>query len=362
VRKLLFVIPDLEPGGAARQLVLLAAGLPPDQFARKVCVLGPNTPWADSLRGAGVEVEALGWRLLLDPQPFLALRRVMRAFQPDVLHAWRLPALRAVAAVGGVGRSRLVVSAPFCLRDAGTHPGWADRWLLRRAARVVAGGPFEARVCRRLGLPADRVAEVPPGVVTEGSPAAVGRAEFCRSLGLPEAARLLMAAGPLERAKGLRDAVWSFDVLRYVYDDVHLVLLGRGPDRPRLEGFVDLLKARHRVHFVDAADVPALLTHAEVVWAPDRAGGSVNAVLEAMAAGRPVVASRLPALAEVVADGETGYQIPPGDKAALARRTRRLLDDAGRRRQMGAAGRKRVEEHFGAAAMVRRFAGLYAEG
>jgi glycosyltransferase involved in cell wall biosynthesis len=98
-----------------------------------------------------------------------------------------------------------------------------------------------------------------------------------------------------------------------------------------------------------------------VVWSPDRSGGSTNAVLEAMAAGRPVVASRLPGLAEVVAEGETGFLVPRGDKAALARRTRLLLDDPARRRQMGEAARQRAREHFGVAAMVRRFAELYED-
>jgi glycosyltransferase involved in cell wall biosynthesis len=84
--------------------------------------------------------------------------------------------------------------------------------------------------------------------------------------------------------------------------------------------------------------------------------------LEAMAAGRPVVASRLLALAEIVIDGKTGFLIEPGDKVALARKTRLLLDDPQHGRQMGEAGRLRVEQEFPASQFVDRFARLYEDG
>ena len=78
-----------------------------------------------------------------------------------------------------------------------------------------------------------------------------------------------------------------------------------------------------------------------------------------MAAERPVVASRWPGLAEIIVDGETGFMVAPGNKGALARQTRLLLDDDDLRRRMGQAGRKRVEKSFAAAAMVERFVHVY---
>jgi glycosyltransferase involved in cell wall biosynthesis len=97
------------------------------------------------------------------------------------------------------------------------------------------------------------------------------------------------------------------------------------------------------------------------VWLPSRADRGATSALEAMAAGRPVVASRWPGLAEVVADGETGVLVPPGDKAALARETRLLLDDSERRRRMGEAGQRRAADRFSVGAMVGAFESLYAE-
>jgi glycosyltransferase involved in cell wall biosynthesis len=151
-------------------------------------------------------------------------------------------------------------------------------------------------------------------------------------------------------------------MLKYVFPDLHLILIGDGPDRSRLEQFVRLIEAEGHVHFLGhQPDAAALLGHAEVVWVPSRKHGGVNVALEAMAAGRPVVASRLPALAEVLSDGKTGFLIDPGDKMALARKTRWLLHDPNRSRQMGEAGRQRGERDFSATGFVERFARVYEQ-
>jgi glycosyltransferase involved in cell wall biosynthesis len=353
VRKVLSLIPNLEYNGAARQLTLFAAGLPRDRFTLRVCVLGPAGPWAEDLRRAGVDVEVFGWHRWLDPQPLLALRRSLDHFRADVLHAWRLPALRTLALLPGTHRLPLMVSNVL---DAGSGLtlGWLDHWLLHRANRVTARGPVEVARLRLLGVREDRIVPLQPAV------AEVVNTAISRDLGLPADARCLAVVGPLESPKGFRDAIWAFDLLRHPHGELHLLLVGQGPDRPRLERFARSIQVNDRVHFVGAVpDVPALLARAEVVWVPSRAETGHNVALEAMAAGCPVVASRWPGLAELVVEGETGFLIQPGDKATLARRTRLLLDDAALRRRLGEAGRRRAAEHFSVAAAVSRLAELY---
>jgi glycosyltransferase involved in cell wall biosynthesis len=270
-------------------------------------------------------------------------------YRPDILHAWRGAALGAVSlAVGRAGRP-LVVSQPLPPGPAGAI---LDRWLLGRADRILAGGPAEADRCRRLGVPDAKVALVPPGL----NPVAGGDA------GLLPGVRFLLCAGPLEPGKGFRDAIWAFDVLWRVFPDLHLVLVGSGPERQRLEQFTRVLDLGQRIYFTgNRPDLAGFLARAEVVWVPSLTETGIFVALEAMAAGRPVIASQLPGLAEVVANGVTGVLVPPGDKVALARQTRLLLDDEPRRRALGDAGRQRVRRHFAAADLVRRLAGLYRE-
>jgi glycosyltransferase involved in cell wall biosynthesis len=359
VRKVLFVIPDLRHGSAARQLMLLATHLPRDDFQPCVCVLGTAGPEADPLRKGGVRIEPLDWKHVLDLAPFVRLRDLIHGWQPDVIHAWRRPALRMVALLRGWQKGRVLVSRAFTDRDGG-RPGWWDRRLLRWADTVVAGGAAEAGRLRRIGVAEHKIVEVPPGAGRDGHPAA-SRAEVCRRLGVPESARLLVGAGPLERNRGFYDAVWTLDILQSSYPELYLVLTGDGPDRERLLRFAHANQTAGRFRLAGDED-GSVLAAAEVGWAPDRAPDDVAPVLEMMAAGLPVVASRLPLLAEVVRDGETGLLVRPGDRGGLARQTRRLLEDAGLRRRLGDAGRQRAAGHFSVRNFVQQYVRLYTAG
>jgi glycosyltransferase involved in cell wall biosynthesis len=350
--KILYLIPRLEPSGAAKQFSLLATGLPRERFELCVCALGRAGAIAPPLRTAGIQVEELGWHRAFDPGSLWRLGGLAKQFQPDVIHTWGPLALRVARMLPALRGYRLIVSFPFTPSERGPWAGRLERWLLQRAERVAIFGPRERDWALRCGVAEDRVVRLTPGVETkEAAPT---------KLGLPAQTRCIACIGPLHAGKGFRDAVWAFDILRYVVDNVHLLLIGDGPDRSHLERFVRDSQTTGLVHVLGPRDdVPALLARSEIVWVPSRVAAGVNAALEAQAAGLPVIATRLPELAEVVADGETGYLVPPGDKVALARQARLLLDNAALRGQMGEAGRRRAAERFPVAELVRRCAELY---
>lgn len=349
----LFVIMSLEYSGAAQQLCLLATNLPRESFRVCVAVLGTETPWTESLREAGVEVQLLGWQRPFDVAPLLALRRLVKSLRPDVVHVWGIAALRLVVLTGSRAVNHLVVSGALSFTS---RPGQLDRWLLAHAADVIAFGNAEAERYRRLG-----VAPTCLTVVSPATPVASGDAKPAEIPGVRADDRVLLGLGPIAQHKGFREAVWTFDIVRHLYENVHLVLVGEGPDRPRVEQFARQIGVGDSVHFVgNRRETAPFLYHADIVWVPSLRGGGVCAALDAMAAGRPVVATRLPDLAEIVVDGETGFLVEPNDKAALARRTRLLLDDPQQRQRMGAAGRQRVREHFTVERLVTACARRYA--
>jgi glycosyltransferase involved in cell wall biosynthesis len=131
------------------------------------------------------------------------------------------------------------------------------------------------------------------------------------------------------------------------------LVVGEGPQESYLRAIegVELLG--------DREDVPDLLARSDVFVLSTLSEGMPMSILEAMAAGLPVVASAVGGIPEVVVDGETGLLVPPRDAAALAEALRRLLDDPELRRQMGAAGRARAEEHFDVARSGREHLALY---
>ncbi len=348
-----YLIDDLRYSGLARQASLLASALPRDRFAVRVFTLRPDAPWSQMLREAGVAVESANWRRPLDPRPLLALRRATRGAEPDVIHVFGLPALRALAAAGGRQGARVVLSG-------GAPVGPVDHGLIGALVDRVAARPAEMEHYRGLGVPAAKTIEVPVGVPL-ATPPTMPHAAWCCSLGLPQNARIIVGIGPLEAARGFHDAVWAFDILHFLYDDLHLLLVGSGSQKERLREFAHITRSTQRVHFLgDVADVDELLGHAEIAWVPSRADRGASAALEAMAAGRPVAAARWPGLAEVIVQGETGVLVTPGDKAALAREARLLLDDPKRRQRLGEVGRVRVAQQFSVEVMRTAHESLYA--
>jgi glycosyltransferase involved in cell wall biosynthesis len=314
-----------------------------------------ETPIAESLRSAGIPIHAAPLRSGLDIKGMRALRGTLTAAAPAIVHAWGPAAVRASRLASG-GRT-VATAASF---SAGGVSGWLATRRLRRVDRVVAATWAEGERYRRLGVPGDRLTHISPGV--EAPPVPVERATVLHQLGLPANAQFIAVAGKLESQSGFKAAIWAFDMVRYDHPDWHLVIFGDGPQREPLEDFARALMFDDcRVHFVSSrADFPALLAHAGVVWVTQERGG-LSPALEAMAAGVPVVAWKTGDLTEVLEDGQTGFLVPPSDRAKLSVRTYPLLDDPAARMKLGAAGRVRAAEHFSTRHAIEQYVRLYDE-
>ena len=359
--RVLEIIPTLVRGGAEKQLTLLAAGLPRDRFEVHVCTLTERGPLEEEIRAAGLPYHHIGKSGKVDPRAYRRLRKLIQELRPDVVHTWLFAANaygRQAALSAGV---RKIIAGERCVDPWKSWPQLAiDRWLARRTSRIATNSSGVVEFYVRHGLPRDKFVVIPNGVPEVEPTTPTPRAELLSEFGLPADARLIGAVGRLWPQKRIKDLIWAADLLKVIRDDVHLLIIGEGPQRWRLEKYRDQVRIRDRVHFLGARDdVARLMPHFDCFWLASGYEGQSNAVMEAMTAGVPVVASDIPGNQDLVVPGETGYLFPLGDRAELARYTREILDDPDLARRLGEAGRLRMRECFSADKMIARYAQLY---
>lgn len=248
--------------------------------------------------------------------------------------------------------------------DRPLRRGWLTRLTYERLTRRAAAiSPAVAGVLTAAGMPPARIVTIPSAVDLAALAPQRPRAEVRAELGVHADAVLLLGLARLTRRKGfdvLLDALGA-PALR---DDARwtLVLAGDGEELPALRRAAADLGLAQRVRFPGRReDVADLLAAADLVVMPSRGEGLGVAALEAMAAGRPVLASRVGGLADAVAHDVTGLLVPPDDPAALGAALRRLLDDATLRARLAAAGPPRVEQHFSPHTMVDAYERLYRD-
>ena len=279
----------------------------------------------------------------------LGLRRVLSRLRPRVVHTHLVHAdvFGALAALGSASR---LVSTKHNDDPFRTGPfRFVERLLTRRVDRVIAITEALRRfTVDRVGLPAAKVEVVPYGL--DELPAAWGSNP---ELDLPPDARVLLAVTRLVPQKGLDVAVAAFEIVRERHPNAALVVLGEGPERPRLRAAGVYLPGR-------VGDVAEWYRRAELLVHPVRWEGFGLALLEAMLAEKPVVATRVSSVPEIVLDGDTGMLVPPDDPRALAAAIQALLEDPHRARAYGRAGRARARSEFSVARMVERTLAVYA--
>lgn len=359
---IIHIIPTLVRGGAEKQLVLLARGLPRDEFQVEVITLSADGPLRAELEAAAIPVTAIGKRWKIDPSAFARLTRELRRRQPALVHTWLFAANsygRAAASRAGVPH---IVAAERCVdRWKAWHELAIDRYLAKRSDRIVTNSTGVREFYAGHGVPAEKLVVIPNGV-PPAAQSSVSRADLLAELGLPADARLIGAVGRLWPQKRVKDLIWAADVLKIIRQDAHLLIVGDGPLADRLHRFRRQSRIEDQVHFLgERNDVARLMPHFDVLWLGSAYEGQPNSVMEAMSAGVPVVATDIPGTRDLVVDGETGYLVPIGNGPAFARQTERILTDPALARRLGDAARERMHREFSVERMVERHAALYRE-
>ena len=361
--RLLLIVPTLDRCGAEKQLTLLASGLPRDRFDVHVCALTRGGPLLEPLEEAGIPVTVIDKSWKVDPLAYRRLAAHIAELKPDIVHTWIFAANaygRQAAFRAGV---KHVIASERCVDPwKRWHELAIDRYLARRTERIVVNSAGVRDFYVGHGIPEDRFVTIPNGIRPTASIEPSTREEVLQELGLPSDARLIGAVNRLWPQKRIKDLIWGADLLKCVRGDTHLLIVGDGPQRWRMERYNYQMKTEDRVHFLgERDDVPRLLPHLDCLWLASSYEGQSNAIMEAMSAGVPVVTTDIPGNRDLVIHEKTGYLVTVGDRSAIARQTKVLLENPELAEQMGAAGRQRMLEEFSVKKMVERHCDLYEQ-
>jgi glycosyltransferase involved in cell wall biosynthesis len=361
--RVLQIIPTLVRGGAEKQLTLLACGLPRDEFDVHVAVLTHDGPFHQTLTAHDIPVTVIGKRRKVDVNAYFSLKKFIADLRPDIVHTWIFAANsygRAAALAAGV---RNVIAGERCV-DLWKrwHELAIDRWLARRTKRIVTNSSGVRDFYAARGLPAEKFVIIPNGIETNGDAGGGSRADLLQELGLPDGARMIGAVGRLWPQKRYKDLIWAAELLKAGRGDTHFLIIGDGPERDELASYCLDIKVQDHVHLLgERDDVPRLLKHLDCFWLGSGYEGQSNALMEAMVAGVPIVATDIAGNRDLIVPDETGFLVPVGDAGQFARKTHQLFEEPEIAQRFRDRARQRICDEFSVEKMIERHRKLYLE-
>ena len=357
------VIHSLATGGLENGVVNLVNTAGPELRHVIVCMTGSGT-MRDRVK-PGVEVFSLGKLPGNDLGAAWRLVKLLRRVRPTIVHSRNWAAFDAVPAAR-LARVPVVVHGEHGREVSDPHGRNRRRNRVRRLLSplitrfVTVSRDLERWLVEDVRIPGRKVLTIHNGVQLErfgGSSATEAR----QALGLPAEALIVGTVGRLDPVKDQAGLLRSFAALLPAHPDAFLVLAGDGPCRPDLLRLVGELGVGRRVRLLgDRPDVPLVLSAMDLFVLPSIAEGMSNTVLEAMATGLPVIATRVGGNPELVEDGATGRLVAPQDPGRLTQAIAGYLEDPHLRAVHGKASRQRATEQFGLDRMCLAYTDLYS--
>lgn len=365
--RLAHLILDMGFGGAERLAQDIAIAMQRQGARCHVVCFDAVSGNTEPLARHGIPVECVKRRqMFFDGRTCLRLLRRLKALGIGLLHAHDLTSLSYAVTAG------LVLGIPVVATEHSRHYVAARR--LRRlekrvlclaVRRLVAVSPGLARASvHRDRIAPDKVAVIENGVDTARFARADGRL-FRAELGLGPGVLLVGMVGRLEAIKGPGVLLEAFAGLAGFFPEARLAYVGQGSLATMLRARSEALGLADRVHFLGArSDIPAVMAGLDILALPSLSEGLPLALLEGMAAGRPVTATavgRVPGIVRPGREPENGLLVPPDDPQALGRALAALLGDAALRERLGLAARQYIARYYDQRDMFRKYQDVYVQ-
>jgi glycosyltransferase involved in cell wall biosynthesis len=333
-------------------LVEIARHSDRSRFDLRFVCLGERDALAEDIEACGWPVTALRKPPGIRPRLVWQLARLFARWKPDVVHTHNTPPLLyCTPAARAVGVASVVHTRHGQSYRAGRRQTAAFRLASLLADRVVCVSEDSARLSAQEGVARHKIRRLWNGID-------LARFSYCG----PDAGGPVVMVARLSPEKDAETLVRAAALAVRQFPAFRLEIAGDGACAPALAQLIADLQLGEQVRLLgEVRDVPSLLRRASLFVLPSLSEGISLTVLEAMASGLPVVATRVGGTPEVVVDGQTGFLVAPSSPPDLARKMVQVLQQPQLGREMGKAGRQRVEQHFSIRGMLDEYQRLYRE-
>jgi L-malate glycosyltransferase len=368
--KLLNFITLFAVGGTERQFLYLTKELDRSRFDVRVACLSKKGEFLPAFEALNVPISEYSISSLYNYKSFRRRIRLAKDIRRDgvqIIHSYGFyPNVFSIPAAKLAGNCITIAS----VRDTGVFTGqkklrsMAQKYACQMADCVVANSQAVRAWLISLGVPPDHIRVIPNGIVVPPRPAASRDLPIRRELQIDPAAPLIAVVCRLTRGKGIEYFLRSVVSVSKDFPQARFLIVGDSiiepTYKPQLVRLARELEIHDRVIFTgERNDIPKLLEEIDLSVLPSLSEGLSNSLMEAMAAGLPVVATNVGGNPEIVQDGTTGILVPSRDPDALSAAMIRVLKNPSLARQFGHAGRERVAKHFSLESAVRQTEDLY---
>jgi glycosyltransferase involved in cell wall biosynthesis len=361
--KVLHLITSLEVGGAQHGMLLGLPRFDNNHYEHVVCSIMDRMQMVQQFRNAGIEVRTLGLSRKTDISVALRLRSLLKDLRPDVLHTYLLHANVLGRIIGRLTGVPAIIGSERTIGQARRWGRIATKLTNPLTDAVEVNSKIGGKaIVSDLGVPSEKVELVRSGLDLAAFSASTKRAKLRSELGLNDTHHLVTFIGRLRPVKGVEYGIKSFAAASEQHQNLRMALAGEGEQLGYLEDLAGQLGISENVTFLGVRnDLPDLLAATDSVLMPSLNEGFPRTAIEAMAAGKPVIATRVGGTPEAIIDGETGILVPAKDVEAMAEALNTLVADGELQTRLGAAGRTRAEQNYSLANYVSRLDGLYQQ-
>ena len=360
--KIVHLVTSLEVGGAQHNMLLGLPRLDPEKYEHILVSIMDRMQMESQFRQLGIQVHSLGLSKKTDLAVALRLRSLLKTLQPDILHTYLIHGNVLGRIVGRLVGGPVIIGSELTIGQAGAIGSLATKLTNPLTNAVEVNSETGAKAVEKdLGVRKDKIEVIPPGLDLDSFTGTENRSKVRQEIGVSDNDHLVLFVGRLRPVKGPEYGIRAFAKALGETPNLHMALAGEGELREHLEALVGELGIQSNTTFLGARkDLPDVLSAADSILMPSLTEGFPRVANEAMAASKPVIATRVGGVSEAIIHDETGLLVESKNIVEMADAIVRLSSDTGLQQRLGTTARKHAEEHYSVASYVARLDELYS--